>query len=95
MTDDRFALHRFTTAQAPVIDGVLQELRAGQKRMHWMWFGFPHCVRSAIPKSRSSTGSARLLKLTHILHIRYLDRSSGRYSRPVHFQQLFGIKQIR
>ena len=34
-------LERFVTAQEPVIATVLQELRAGRKRSHWMWFVFP------------------------------------------------------
>ena len=34
-------LDRFLTAQAPVFDQVLAELRAGRKRRHWMWFVFP------------------------------------------------------
>ena len=38
---DPFNLERFVTAQAPVFDAVLTELRAGQKRTHWMWFVFP------------------------------------------------------
>ena len=38
---DPFALARFVAAQAPVIDRVLQELAAGAKRSHWMWFVFP------------------------------------------------------
>jgi uncharacterized protein (DUF1810 family) len=41
MGADRFDLQRFVTAQAGVIDGVLQELGAGRKRSHWMWFVFP------------------------------------------------------
>ena len=36
-----FDLDRFVQAQAPVIDRVQEELRAGQKRSHWMWFIFP------------------------------------------------------
>jgi len=40
-SDDRFNLARFVTAQAPVIESVLAELRAGRKRSHWMWFVFP------------------------------------------------------
>ena len=32
---------RFVDAQAPVIDRVRAELRAGRKRTHWMWFVFP------------------------------------------------------
>jgi uncharacterized protein (DUF1810 family) len=36
-----FDLDRFVTAQAPVYETVLAELRAGRKRTHWMWFVFP------------------------------------------------------
>lgn len=38
---DRFDLERFVTAQAPVFETVLAELRAGRKQSHWMWFIFP------------------------------------------------------
>ena len=38
---DRFDLERFVTAQAPVFETVLAELRAGRKVTHWMWFVFP------------------------------------------------------
>ena len=38
---DEFDLQRFVTAQAPVFNAVLEELRAGRKRTHWMWFVFP------------------------------------------------------
>lgn len=41
---DPFALERFVTAQAAVIDRVLDELRAGRKQSHWMWFIFPQIV---------------------------------------------------
>ncbi len=37
-----FDLHRFVTAQEPVLAAVFQELSEGQKRSHWMWFVFPH-----------------------------------------------------
>src|SRR5262249_12076981 len=40
-TGDRFDLQRFLTAQEPVLETVLAELRAGRKRSHWMWFVFP------------------------------------------------------
>lgn len=36
-----FDLEPFVTAQEPVFDTVLSELRAGRKRSHWMWFIFP------------------------------------------------------
>ncbi len=41
MASDPFDLKRFVDAQAPVYDTVLDELRAGRKRSHWMWFVFP------------------------------------------------------
>jgi uncharacterized protein (DUF1810 family) len=34
-------LQRFIDAQRPLYDRVLEELRTGQKRTHWMWFMFP------------------------------------------------------
>jgi uncharacterized protein (DUF1810 family) len=39
--DDPFDLQRFHAAQAPIYERALAELRAGQKRSHWMWFVFP------------------------------------------------------
>jgi uncharacterized protein (DUF1810 family) len=36
-----FNLERFERAQAPVYETALNELRAGRKRSHWMWFVFP------------------------------------------------------
>jgi uncharacterized protein (DUF1810 family) len=38
---DPFNLERFVTAQNPVFETVLEELRRGAKRSHWMWFVFP------------------------------------------------------
>jgi len=43
-SDDPFNLERFVTAQAPVFETVLAELRAGRKRTHWMWFVFPQLI---------------------------------------------------
>ncbi|MGA7676275.1 MAG: DUF1810 family protein [Rhizomicrobium sp.] len=42
--DDPYNLKRFLDAQAPVIEQVRAELRAGCKRGHWMWFVFPQIV---------------------------------------------------
>lgn len=39
-----YALDRFLEAQEPVYAEVLQELRDGQKRGHWIWFIFPQLV---------------------------------------------------
>ncbi|OBH51960.1 DUF1810 domain-containing protein [Mycobacterium sp. E2479] len=40
-TGDPFDLERFVEAQDPVYGDVIDELRAGRKRKHWMWFVFP------------------------------------------------------
>jgi uncharacterized protein (DUF1810 family) len=39
--DTDFDLKRFVDAQDPVYGSVLDELRSGRKRSHWMWFIFP------------------------------------------------------
>ncbi|MGA7199705.1 DUF1810 domain-containing protein [Roseiarcus sp.] len=36
-----FDLQRFVDAQAPIYPRVCEELRAGRKESHWMWFIFP------------------------------------------------------
>jgi uncharacterized protein (DUF1810 family) len=38
---DPYDLQRFVDAQAHTYDQALAELRAGEKRTHWMWFVFP------------------------------------------------------
>ncbi len=38
---DSFDLKRFVSAQAPVYEQVVAELRRGRKTSHWMWFIFP------------------------------------------------------
>lgn len=39
--EDPYKLERFIEAQKPVWTQVRQELAAGEKRSHWMWFIFP------------------------------------------------------
>jgi uncharacterized protein (DUF1810 family) len=39
--NDPYNLQRFVEAQKPVFEQACAELRAGQKRGHWMWFIFP------------------------------------------------------
>lgn len=39
--ESEYDLERFVQAQDPVYADVLDELRAGHKRSHWMWFIFP------------------------------------------------------
>jgi len=38
---DVYNLQRFLDAQERVYDAVLDELRAGRKSSHWIWFIFP------------------------------------------------------
>jgi len=38
---DAYNLQRFIDAQEGDYSSVLRELRAGQKRSHWMWYIFP------------------------------------------------------
>jgi uncharacterized protein (DUF1810 family) len=38
---DPFDLARFIWAQEGAYEHVVQELRSGRKRSHWMWFVFP------------------------------------------------------
>jgi len=42
--NDPFDLHRFISAQDEVYNRVLEELKSGVKRSHWMWFIFPQIV---------------------------------------------------
>ena len=61
---DPFNLPRFVDAQATVYADVLDELRAGQKATHWMWFIFPQLQelgRSAIAKHYGITSLAEAL----------------------------------
>jgi uncharacterized protein (DUF1810 family) len=41
MSGDRYDLKRFEEAQEGVYARVCEELKAGEKRSHWMWFIFP------------------------------------------------------
>ena len=58
MTSD---LQRFVDAQSQTYDQALAELRAGEKRTHWMWFVFPQIAglgRSGMAQRYAVTGLA-------------------------------------
>jgi uncharacterized protein (DUF1810 family) len=38
---DAFNLERFVSAHAAVFPRIVEELQAGEKRSHWIWFIFP------------------------------------------------------
>ena len=40
--EDPFDLERFVSAQSGSYARALDEIRAGRKRSHWIWFVFPH-----------------------------------------------------
>lgn len=44
MSGDPFSLERFVLAQEQIYERALAEIRAGEKRSHWMWFIFPQNV---------------------------------------------------
>jgi len=41
---DKYNLQHFLDAQERVYDTVLNELRAGRKSSHWIWFIFPQII---------------------------------------------------
>ncbi|MBE7185248.1 MAG: DUF1810 domain-containing protein [Methylobacterium mesophilicum] len=41
---DIFDLERFVLAQDEILARVMEELQAGAKRSHWMWFIFPQFI---------------------------------------------------
>ena len=59
---DRFNLERFVNAQEAVFPQVLDELHAGAKRTHWIWFIFPQMKGLGHGPQASSTASARWKK---------------------------------
>ena len=79
----KYNLNRFKTAQAACYPQVLQEMKNGKKRSHWMWFIFPQIAglgTSATAKKyeilnkeeaecylRDELLSKRLVELTSIL----------------------------
>jgi uncharacterized protein (DUF1810 family) len=59
--NDPYDLQRFVDAQSPVSAGVVNELTAGRKRSHWMWFVFPqiHGLGSSAMAQRYAISSLR------------------------------------
>jgi uncharacterized protein (DUF1810 family) len=54
---DPHHLDRFVAAQDRVIEAVREELRAGAKRSHWMWFVFPQ------PRGLGTSSMAQLFAI--------------------------------
>jgi uncharacterized protein (DUF1810 family) len=56
---DNYNLQRFVDAQAGIYDRVVEELRAGRKRSHWMWYIFPQItgLGSRLPAQKYAIAS--------------------------------------
>jgi uncharacterized protein (DUF1810 family) len=57
-------LDRFLTAQDPVYERVMEELTAGEKASHWMWFIFPQL------KALGRSGTAKFYGLADLTEAR-------------------------
>lgn len=55
-----FDLERFVSAQEGAFDRALEELQAGQKRSHWMWFIFPQMRGLGLSSTAQKYGIASL-----------------------------------
>ena len=66
-TDDPFDLQRFVDAQDRVYPAVLDELRAGAKRTHWIWFVFPQLRGLGHSPTAHHFGIASLAEATAFL----------------------------
>ena len=65
---DTFDLTRFVDAQRAVYPNVLEELRDGRKRSHWMWFIFPQFAglgRSETARFYAISGAAEAHAYLH------------------------------
>ena len=58
--DDPYDLERFVTAQASVYSDAREELRAGRKESHWMWFVFPQVRGLGLSAAAHRNGIASL-----------------------------------
>jgi uncharacterized protein (DUF1810 family) len=66
---DRFDLQRFLDAQASVYETAQAELRAGQKRSHWIWFIFPQISGlGSSPTSRRYAIASRQEAAAYLAH---------------------------
>ena len=62
LVEDTYNLERFVRAQEHVYPRVCDELRAGAKQSHWMWFIFPQIAglgQSAMSRRYAIASRAR------------------------------------
>jgi len=84
---DPYRLERFVEAQDGVYPRALQELRAGRKASHWMWFVFPQLAGlGSSPMAQryaiGSLGEARAYLDHPVLGSRLVDCARAVLSHP-------------
>ncbi|MGA3373612.1 MAG: DUF1810 domain-containing protein [Terracidiphilus sp.] len=80
---DPFHLERFVSAQEAVYPRVLDELHAGSKRGHWMWFIFPQMKGLGRSSQASFYGIGSLEEAVAYLRHPVLGPRLGRCARLV------------
>jgi uncharacterized protein (DUF1810 family) len=92
--EDPFNLERFVSAQAAVFEQVLSELRAGEKRGHWIWFIFPQMKGLGRSPQANHFGIGSLEEAVAYLHHPVLGPRLGRCTRLVTLVEGRSIRQI-
>ncbi len=65
---DTHNLDRFVSAQGPNIDTILNELRCGKKRGHWMWYIFPQLKGLGLSSTSNIYAISSKAEATAYLH---------------------------
>lgn len=92
--DDPFNLDRFLNAQAGVFPQVLDELRAGLKRSHWIWFIFPQMKGLGHSTQANYFGIGSLEEAAAFLRHPVLGPRLGRCTRLVTLVEGRKIREI-
>ena len=91
---DPFDLKRFVDAQAPVYASVVDELRGGRKRSHWMWFVFPQLLGLGSSPMAARYGITSLHEARAYLHNELLGPRLRECTQLVNQVQHRSIAQI-
>jgi uncharacterized protein (DUF1810 family) len=91
---DRFHLERFVTAQEAVYPQVLDELHAGSKRGHWIWFIFPQMKGLGHSSQANFYGIGSLEEAVAYLRHPVLGPRLGRCARLVALVEGRAIREI-
>ena len=68
-SEDQFELVRFVRAQEPDYKRAVDELRAGHKRTHWMWYVFPQFDGLGVsPRSFKFAIKSRAEAIAYLTH---------------------------